>query len=382
MPPAPVPRTLITGIGMVSALGRDAVTSCASARAGLSRLGPMDGPMLVDPESGELDRPYGHTVAGVSDGFWKLGRLLRLGTTALLDLLPADSERPRARTGLFLNLPSGFYTREAERRVRETQVDDEEQEPNQPFEADLRRDFYAERLSPALCDAVGLKIPSEARHVYFGDAAGFASALADAIAALGQGVYDQCIVGGIDALVEEDLLEALDYLGLLKTNARPDGFLPGEGAAFLRLEREGAARPAGKEPVVEISSVAIANEPFHRLSGDRAVGRALADVMAGALGAQVNLPGLAIGNVNGDPYRSYDWGCAIVRLRATHPEFDAPTWHPVASFGELGAAAGPVAACMAARALAGDYAGTGRVLAWLVGDDGGRGAFTLQRLAA
>lgn len=381
MPPAATPRIVITGIGMVSALGHDAVTSCAAARAGLSRLRPVDGPLLVDPESGELDKPSGHTVSGVTDGFWKLGRLLRLGTAALLDLLPPVAARPPARTGLFLNLPSGFYSREAERRIWESAVD-EQPDGNEPFDADLRRDFYAERVGPALCAATGLTIAAENRHLYFGDATGFVSALSDAVAHLHDGQYEVCLIGGIDSLVEEDVLEALDFLGLLKTNAQPDGFLPGEAAAFLRLERDGRAHGHDNGSHVGITAGAVASESFHRLSGERAAGRALADVMAASLDIDQPLPGLAIGNINGDPYRSYDWGCALVRLRTTHPDLDVPTWHPAASFGELGAAAGPVAACVATRAFARDYAGTDRILAWLVGDDGSRAAFTLNRLSA
>ena len=383
MPPPPRPRAVVTGLGMVSAVGHDVETSCASARAGLTRLGPIDGPMLVDEDSGELERPYGHAVAGLTDGFWKLGRLVRLGARALADLLEEGPPPRPARTGLFVHLPGGYYGREYERRQRaETPPAPDEPELG-PLDADLRVEFYSTRLGPALCEETDLAIPTEAQHLSFGDAADFVEALTLATEALAEGRYDQCLVGGIDALVESDVVEALDGVGLLKTNARPDGFLPGECAAFLRLEREDVAR--GRAGAVLIAGTSAAAEPFDRLSGERAAGRALYESIAHLLSDpddEANRTGLTIAGLNGDPYRSYDWGCALVRLRAARPDFDVPAWYPALSLGEIGAASGAAAICMAARALERGYAGTDNVLAWLSGEDGKRASIALRRLAA
>ena len=84
-----------------------------------------------------------------------------------------------------------------------------------------------------------------------------------------------------------------------------------------------------------------------------------------------------VADLNGTNPRANDWGNALVRAG---PPFNAPAdlWIPALSFGEVGAATGPYALCLVARAFARGYAPSGEAVVWLWGDGGGRGAFSLH----
>ena len=88
--------------------------------------------------------------------------------------------------------------------------------------------------------------------------------------------------------------------------------------------------------------------------------------------------GLFIGDLNGTERRALDWGHAIMRLRSKlESDLAVPLWLPAASFGDTGAAAGPVAICLAARGFDRGYAPNGNVVVWLSSESGLMGAIGL-----
>lgn len=182
----------------------------------------------------------------------------------------------------------------------------------------------------------------------------------------------------MDSFVEPQVAWALNSLRLLKTPSNPVGILPGEAAAFVVLEPLSAATRRGARIEALLEAPTLRTEPFHRRSGSPPLGRALARCILDTLelledrGAHT---GLVIGALNGDAYRAQDWGHALVQLRSLH---GLPEWYPAASFGELGAASGPVGLCMAIRGFARGYCKTDNVLVWTLGDDGSRGSFYVR----
>jgi hypothetical protein len=101
------------------------------------------------------------------------------------------------------------------------------------------------------------------------------------------------------------------------------------------------------------------------------------DLALGQGGADAGV-GLIIADLDGTSPRASGWGMALVRRRALH---DTVEWIPAMTFGSLGAAAGPVAACMIARGFERGYAPPGDALAWVWGERGVRGAFRMSRPA-
>ena len=372
---------VVTGLGMISSLGHDVVTSCAAARAGLARRAELETFSVYSEEEWSEVPVIGHTVAGFSDGFEGAGRLVRLASAALADLLDYAQLTPAdfSRTGLYLNLPSGYFQKAYASHGTNG-------EPSPDVEPSAGIDELKEYCRTALANRVaelnGIRLPIGGTPVLFGDHAGVAAAILDASRRLQAGERDSYVVGGIDCCVESDFLQAASSFGLLKDDEHPIAFIPGEAAAFVLLEPLTRARARGARIEGIIEGASVASEPCHRLSGDPSVGVALASTIEATL---EGLPdkgrntGLVIGDLNGDSFRATEWGYAIVRLLQRYPWLqDQRQWYPADAFGEVGAATGAVGICTAVRAFARDYAGTDDVLMWLSSDDGRKGSLCLR----
>jgi 3-oxoacyl-[acyl-carrier-protein] synthase-1 len=357
---------------MTTALGYSANDSLAAARAGLSRAAALP----IHNFGGDKrwgDAPLvGHAVSGLSGGHVGIGKILALGREALKDLLRSRpiSEADWKRTGLYLNLSDHFLL-DAHAAVPDGW--DHYGLSERPSVV-WRRDC-ASLNAKLFVRARGGPVPENQR-LYFGGHTGIAQAVADAARALHSGALDRCIVGGVDSCIELHLLESAAKAGMLKTAAFPVGFLPGEGACFILLEKteklSGARRPS-------ISAVpTLVRDPLNRFSESPPNGRALAQAVEGALQSSAQKLGLVIGDLNGDPYRANDWGYSVVRLHEKFGIGDIPMWRVATSFGEVGAATGVVAIAMAARAMERGYAPEGSALVWLASDSGERAALSVH----
>jgi 3-oxoacyl-[acyl-carrier-protein] synthase-1 len=240
----------------------------------------------------------------------------------------------------------------------------------------------AERLAgsllPRVCEINRMPVPPSYRVPLRADASGFVRAIEMARDLIAQGGVDRCIVGGVDACTDARYLTAAHHFGAVRAGDQAAGFQPGEGAAFLLVEPEAGARARGAEILGSILATATGTDPVERAGDDPPLGIGLADTIDRCLralpdgGARI---GWLIANLNGDAFRANDWAYALVRLRARYPHLaECPVNTPAESFGELGAASGPVAACVAVRGFARRYAPAAQALVWLASHGGGRGA--------
>lgn len=374
----------ITGIGMVSSLGLDVVTSCAAARAGISRASELDGFQVLNPESNDVEPVVGHAVPLIMDGFTGLGRLVRIALAALEDLLQSVDVPDDGKTGLVLNLPSGYFLAEFEKW--EEQTFPEKFRPNGHYETEIRQTQYKDEFIPKLKRFTGLTTAAAQDTVFFNDQVGSVTALQHTTALLQNGTISRCIIGGVDSCLEIAYLRACNHFGVLKTVSQTNGFMPGEAAAFAVVERLETARRRGAPVKGVLRAPNNSKESFHRLSGDRAAGQSISQSISKTLAMLPDMAdrtGLTIGALNGDDHRAHDWGSALVRLRRDY-EFlgQQPEWYPAAAFGEIGAASGFAALCMGVRAFERDYAKTDGILIWLASDSGDRGAMYLSTYAS
>jgi 3-oxoacyl-[acyl-carrier-protein] synthase-1 len=374
----------VTALGMISSLGHSVVTSCAAARAGLTRASQLD-TFSINSDSSADWGPVpvvGHSVAAFAEGFEGIGKLVRLGSAALADLIEYAGLRKEdlGHAGIYLNLPSGYHQAAALASRGAAGADDAGAES--PEGVDEVKEFCRTALARRLGELNGIQLPAETP-VLFGDHAGIAAAIWDVARRLETGERDFYILGGIDSCVETPFLRAVSELGLLKDEEHPAALMPGEAAAFVLLEPLHRARARGARIEAVLEGANVTAESCHRASGEPSVGVALAAAIGTTLeelaekGRDV---GLIVGDLNGDAWRAAEWGYAIVRLTQQYPWLrDQPQWYPATSFGEVGAASGVVAICMAARAFARNYARTDRVLVWLSSDDGRKGSFSVRR---
>lgn len=368
-------KLAITGIGMVSPLGLDAPTSCASARAGLVRAAPLDSFKLYSEGAWADVGVVGHALREFASGFAGLGKLVRLGSGALTDLLETYPLAPDdiSNTGLCVALSSGYFQIEL--------AQDPESLVEDRSAPEAFREPLTQHLLDRICDLCAIGVPSANRSLIFEDQSGFARALQYAWRALSSGRFERCIVGGIDACTDAEFLAGANHFNALKTEDQPAGFQPGEAAAFLLVETVAMASKHGSRVLAWIDAAAIGKEEITRCSRKPALGIGLTETIDACLNilAEPSALGWTIADLNGDVFRANDWGYAATRLAARGRRIGAlPATIPAESFGEIGAAHGAVASCMAVRAYARRYAPAHQALVWLASYDGGRGAFVIS----
>ena len=370
----------ITGLGMLCAIGRNVVTSCASARAGITRESELTVANFTSDQLWGNEPVVGHTAVSIAQGFTGLGKVISLGSLALQDLMRRTNigEQDTNRTGLYINL-SDKYCEDAQAKVEY-----DEARADTSYDWSLPSHSWREesrQLIPRLASLCELDIPVSNQAIYYGNHAGVVEAVLDAVKNIVSGNLDRCIIGGIDSCIEPRYLIAAALNGLLKTAVNPAGFMPGEAAAFFLLERLNHALSCDTEVWGIIEAPSLAAEKCQRLSGDPSLGIALAQAIETSLSSLDRAEheiGLVIGDLSGDPFSATEWGYAVICLERMFGIADLPLWLPSVSFGEVGAATGAVSVCLGIRALQRGYARTDGILVWLSSDSGSKGAFCLK----
>ncbi|MGH8228996.1 MAG: beta-ketoacyl synthase N-terminal-like domain-containing protein, partial [Steroidobacteraceae bacterium] len=255
-----MPGRIVAGSVLCSA-GRGVEQLWASARAGLSRIGSS--PMLdrhsqpiqmglVPDEALEPELPPEIDALPLPA---RARRMLRLGVPALRSVLKQAGERPLR---LYLGLP-------------QLGLD----------EAPWMKGFslYLAKAAGAVIDAPGCRVVPAGR-------AAALVALELALSALEQEPSRPVVVGGIDTYLDPRLLASLDAEGRILGPTVSDGFIPGEGAAFLVLmhervhahehEHSPESAASGKGTSVTVAAAASVQDPGHRLGSEPARGEGLA----------------------------------------------------------------------------------------------------------
>ncbi|HEV8263940.1 MAG TPA: beta-ketoacyl synthase N-terminal-like domain-containing protein [Gemmatimonadales bacterium] len=315
----------IVGAGMITAVGLSAAETAASVRAGSARFA----------ESSILDRWFAPFVLAEvpEDGLAELAedvagaaltareaRMLRLATVALagcLTSLPQGAPPP----GLSLALPETATTR--------------------PLN-------HEEFLKYLLQQTGGRFDPLWSDASHRGRAGGL-NAIGQASELIRRGRAKFMIAGGVDTHRDPYVLGTLDMEKRVKSAANLDGFIPGEGAAFLLLADRAAARDAGLTPWGTVSVVAQTIESGHLYSEEPYRGDGLAQavqqlVQLGALVAPIQE---VYSSMNGENHWAKEWGVARIRSNRTFSA-EHGIHHPADCYGDTGAACGPLMVGLAA----------------------------------
>lgn len=339
---------LVAGIGARTALG-GAAAGAAAVRAGVSAV--AEHPYMIDG-TGQKVRvaraPY------VEDGLPLADRLAALA-------LPAAREaaRPLAGRGpavsLLLALP-----------------------PPRPG----RPDDLEARLTAALTDGLpeAGRLAS-VRTFATGHAAGLA-ALEEGWKAVASGRAEAVLVGGADSWIEPDTLDWLDETEQLHSERWTWGFAPGEGAGFCLLVSESTARSLGVAARTAVVAAATAREKNLIRTDAVCVGEGLTAAVRGATAGLAPSARIdeAVCDLNGEPYRADEIGFMIAR---TSERFADPAGFrtPAQSWGDVGAAGGPLFVSLVEAALGKGYARGPRALLWASSDGGQRAAALLEAVA-
>jgi 3-oxoacyl-[acyl-carrier-protein] synthase-1 len=339
----------IIATGARTPLGLQAAPAAAAVRAGVTALG--DHPFMVDcvgdPMRAALDAQIDPRILGPK-------RLLALAGPALAEACaPFRAAPPRLRAPVFLGLP--------EIRPGFTQLD-------------------AEAVRSGLAQIQGLPIGLSDVHVFpQGHSAGFA-ALAAAAEQMRQGVFNICLVGGVESYFHPDTMEWLDANRQLAGTVSRSGFVPGEGAGFCLLMTAPVRERLGLGAFAHVLAVAMGQEAKLIKTSDTCLGEGLAATVrdaANALHPPAETINEIICDINGERYRGEEWGFVCLRLGQ---HFDDPTAYrsPAECWGDMGAASAPLFAMLVCQAVARGYAEGPRVMLWASSEGGQRGVAVLE----
>jgi len=344
---------------MISSVGWDAISSCAAIRAGITRPRPVPSFTVLDEETQATVPLRGHPLHGYTEGFGPLARWVRLAQGALDDLLqqrrvpgPEDVNFWR-RTRLICITP----LLDAERFFEVRQVG-----------ADGVKAAYAQLLQGRLLKRIPVQQP---RVLNLGHA-GLAAALQEAEKGIARAEAERYLLVAVDSYLDVYTLEWLAEHRRLKTGSKPVGLMPGEAGACLLVEAMTSARRRSVPVEAVIESAAVVRSPETGTPDTTKRGMGLAQAVEAVLqGASAGRPfeGDVIIDLNGEVWRAGAWGHARVRLSEPLGERVRLVTF-CASLGEVGAASGAVAVCIATRSLARRYAFGPRCLVVTSSEDG------------
>lgn len=345
----------VSAVGMVTPVGGDTSQSYTSVRAGLRRMRELPGVYLCqpdDPRFEEREPVVGSAVYHLDDEARERGRaaewLARLAAESFRDLVRRArlTRAELSRTGLFLALPAPLLAPEAQEEV-----------------VACFHNFAEQDLLPRVQLAFGGRT-----------AALMLAEQAEGLVRSGQ--IARAAVGAVDSYLFPTRLAKLDDEWRLLTGRNPDGFQPGEAAAFFLLEPANEARRRGAAPRATLHSCPARGAEPQR--GALVEGAALSRLLSPLVDGCASAP-LVVCDLNGESARMREWGFALARF-GRRGEGSLALEHPASVLGDVGTASGAVLVALAVEHLGAKHADRSCAVVWAGSDDGERRAALLSRI--
>lgn len=211
-----------------------------------------------------------------------------------------------------------------------------------------------------------------------GHAAGLL-ALESACSWILKGKAEVCVVVGVDSYLTVETLDWLDKNRQLATSYHRGAFFPGEGAGAVVIASASAVSRYQLEALATIGGLAASTETSVIKTNDLCLGHGLTECIRKAT-SQLSIPDEMIDGVvcdiNGERYRSEEWGFAM--LRFPHLFVDPTAYEaPASCWGDMGAASGPLFIGVAIVAGRNGWSKGVRYLIWTSSEGGQRMALLL-----
>jgi 3-oxoacyl-[acyl-carrier-protein] synthase-1 len=360
---------LISGIGMITSVGRSYPDSCASIRAGIVRPHAVDDYLLVEEDTQGQTPLIGHAIQGVSEGFFAAGLWVRLTRLALEELLKS-ANAPTADD-------VGFWNKTALLSVTP--------DPNHPrfdCDEDLGKDFAKNHLLKIVVSQLALPVSEVNMFSVQAGYAGLFRAISSARAPLESGRFERVIVLSVDSLLDDVTLAWLDVNDRLKSPARASGLAPGEAAVVLMLEREETCLRRSVKPLAAVAGVGFHASEKSETADSAKRGKALSQSIRQALssaGVPAPFAGDAVTDLNGEVWKALEYAGARMHLKDILSD-DLQFEIPCASVGDVGSAMAGVNLAFATWSFARNTARSHYSLVTAVCDSGDTGAVCLSRV--
>jgi|GEM_PF-1149628 len=327
-----------TSIGLVTSIGYDVRTSCASARAGVTRIDDIQHIQVIEESTHEEASISGCAVSPLTDGFGSIGRWTVLGLQAIDDLIQYSGLNPEQtdfwkRTAIVFALPD---------------LD----APNFDFEGVVNTDTIKSRFVEPFISQTGLAISPKFSLVVSEDDTAAISACSRVEQCFNNENVDRVILLAVDSLIEAHRLNWVEMSGRLKKPDNPIGVIPGEGAAAILFESESTLATTAIKPLARIYAHSIAVEKNNQYKEEPTpnVGEGLAHSINEALSLVQTagaFEGVIYTDLNGEEWRARELAMARMRLvNNNRLNTDVPEIVPVASFGDVGTVKPLCSICM------------------------------------
>lgn len=338
----------ICGVGARTALGFNALSTAAAVRAAISAVALH--PVFVDKEGEEMCVAHD---ASLDPFIPAIDRFVTLLRTPLEEALGGAA---MLRNGLpvhfFIGLP----------------------EPRPGLPPDLDR-MLAQRLREA-----SVMRPTDPIHMLpHGHAAGL-MAIQAAAQKIIDGETEVCVVAGVDSYLNPETLEWLDETGRLMSGKNRNGFPPGEGAAACLLVSRVAAERNGLPVLATVAATSTEVEPVTIMADGVCIGQGLSKTIQN-LTRQLHMPEQRITatycDLNGERYRNEEFTYTLLRTQGAF--IDAHDYLcPADCWGDVGAASGPLFACLAVMSSLRGYSKGPMPVLWAGSETGYRSAVLLS----
>ncbi len=319
----------LVGMGAQTPLGLEPRAVAAAVRAGLSRFEERD--WLRRRSDGE---PTLVSLVETFDPRWTArDRMRRLGIAAAAQALAPLQERAAGEGSRVAPIPLALSV-----------------PPLRP--GAVEGDAVA--LAGEIAGGLPVPVDRGLSGIFASGQDGALAALSYAAGLLAHRRAEACLVGGVDSLRDQELLDWLEGLGRLKGGEAPTGLIPGEGAAFLLVCTEAFRRRARLTAFCRVTPPVRTGEPSPWYGGQPCTGAGLTAALQGALEAGLGRDERADVtwcDLNGEAWRADEWSYAYLRTSDRHGE-PLRLRHPADSLGDLGSATGAMLVLLAALDLA------------------------------
>jgi 3-oxoacyl-[acyl-carrier-protein] synthase-1 len=336
----------VVSLGASTPVGRDALSSAAALRAGIS--GFAEHPFMIDTAGEPMRAAIAPWLDIDCQGQDRFEALLFPAIDQALEPLTAAGD-VGIRVALALGLPSA-------------------------------RAGLAEDLGVALRASLAKRYPRrfDAQAVLESGHAAALLGLHASMRKMTDGAFDACVVAGVDSYLAPETLEWLEENDQLHgagplNNAW--GFIPGEGAGAALLVTERVLMRLQLQPVGRVLSVGRAFEQNRIKTQTVCIGEGLTAAF------REGLSGLPSGakvtdvycDMNGEPYRADEFGFAALRTKESF-ESASDFIAPADCWGDVSAASVPLGLVLSAIASKKAYSNGSFTFLWASSESGERGS--------
>jgi len=289
---------------MMTSVGHDVITACASIRAGIVRPSEVLHCPVMDEDTHETEPLIGHPISNITDGFSSVGRWATMGHYAIKDLINYAKIPDRNEAGFWQKTAFVFVT---------SSLDAARFEFEDIINPENAKHVYVE---PVIAQ-IGLPVLPENCLIVSEDNVGIISACIAAQKLLENPAVDRVVLLVADSCLDAYSLVWLRGMGQLKTPTNPVGLMPGEASAAIMLESQDAIQRRGAYPIAKINAYNTKVEANNIFSETPNSGEAMSNSMQETL-SRFNrdepFEGTIYIDLNGECWRAREYGAAQVRV--------------------------------------------------------------------